>query len=167
MELKGRTALITGSAKGLGKMTALMLARMGCDIIINYVASEQEAEQLAADIRQSGVRATAIRADIASREEVARLAAEAQTWSNNGSIDILINNAGPFIRERRRFAEYGEADIITLLHGNLLGVMLLDHHLLPRMRENQWAELFILVSGMPVKAGVGRSVPSMLRPRRD
>ncbi len=157
MELKGRTALITGSAKGLGKMTALMLARMGCDIVLNYVASEQDAEQLAADIiRQSGVRATAIRADIASREEVARLAAEAQAWSNNGSIDILINNAGPFIRERRRFADYDEADIITLLHGNLLGVMLLDHHLLPRMRENQWGRIIHFGFG---HAGEGRGWP--------
>lgn len=157
MELKGRTALITGSAKGLGKMTALTLARMGCDIVLNYVTSEHEAQQLAAEIiRDNGVRATAIQANIANKEEVRRLSAEAQAWSHNGGIDILVNNAGPFIRERRLFADYDEADIINLLHGNLLGVMLLDHYLLPTMREQQWGRIIHFGFG---HAGEGRAWP--------
>ena len=48
MELRGRTALITGSAKGLGKRTALELARAGCNVIVNYVSSAAEAEALTA-----------------------------------------------------------------------------------------------------------------------
>ncbi|BBH21672.1 3-ketoacyl-ACP reductase [Paenibacillus baekrokdamisoli] len=157
MELQGKTALITGSAKGLGKMSALALARMGCDIVINYVTSEQAANKLVEEIQQqSGVRATAICADIAKRDHVDRLAAEAQAWSHNGTIDILINNAGPFIRERRLFTDYDVEDIITLLHGNLLGVMLLDHKLLPQMREHQWGRIIHFGFG---HAGEGRAWP--------
>src|SRR4051794_33623869 len=117
MELRGRTALITGSAKGLGKMTAITLATMGCDIVLNYVNSEQEARLLSAEItHQYGVRATAVQADIADAADVERLAQTAQAWSSSGSIDILINNAGPFIRERRLFSAYETADIARLLN---------------------------------------------------
>ncbi|WP_308639986.1 SDR family oxidoreductase [Paenibacillus silvisoli] len=156
--MKGRTALITGSAKGLGKMTALSLAQMGCDIVLNYKTSEQEALQLAAEIEQrfEGVRATAIAADIAVQSDVARLADEARAWSLTGTVDILINNAGPFIRERRRFADYTADEVIGLVNGNLLGVMLLDHHLLPGMRSRQWGRVIHFGFG---HAGEGRAWP--------
>ncbi|NBD26206.1 SDR family oxidoreductase [Paenibacillus glycinis] len=157
MELRGRTALITGSAKGLGKMTALTLAAMGCDIVLNYVNSEREAQQLAQEIeRRHGVRATAVQADIARQEDVARLAALALAWSLTGSIDILINNAGPFIRERRLFADYEAAAITGLVNGNLLGVMLLDHQVLPGMRRRQWGRIIHFGFG---HAGEGRAWP--------
>ncbi|WP_397376127.1 SDR family oxidoreductase [Paenibacillus sp. sptzw28] len=156
MELTGRTALITGSAKGLGKMTALTLARMGCDIVLNYVSSEQEAKRLAEDIELLGVKATAIRADIAESSDVERLASEALSWSPNGGVDILVNNAGPFIRERRLFADYDTDDIIGLVNGNLLGVILLDHKLLPGMRLRQWGRIIHFGFG---HAGEGRAWP--------
>ncbi|MBB3108429.1 3-oxoacyl-[acyl-carrier protein] reductase [Paenibacillus phyllosphaerae] len=156
MELKGRTALITGSAKGLGKVTALTLARLGCDIVLNYVTSEQEAKQLAADLERYGVRATAIRGDIAEASDVTQLAAQAKQWSVSGVIDILINNAGPFIRERRSFADYEEEEITRLVNGNLLGVMLLDHKLLPGMRGRQWGRIIHFGFG---HAGEGRAWP--------
>ncbi|NBC69786.1 SDR family oxidoreductase [Paenibacillus sacheonensis] len=155
--MQGRTALITGSAKGLGKMTALALAAMGCDIVLNYVTSEQEALQLAGEIAQRHtVRATAIRADISAAEDVALLASKALSWSRTGSIDVLVNNAGPFIRERRLFTEYDAADITGLVNGNLLGVMLLDHHMLPGMRSQQWGRIIHFGFG---HAGEGRAWP--------
>lgn len=156
MELQGRTALLTGSAKGLGKMTALALARMGCDIVLNYVNSEYEALTLAETISRLGVRATAIRANIANELEVGELAAEAQQWSRTGTIDILINNAGPFIRERRLFGEYKEEEIVSLMSGNLLGVMLLDHKLLAGMRQRSWGRIIHFGFG---HAGEGRAWP--------
>lgn len=157
MELKGRTALITGSAKGLGKMTALTLAAMGCDIVLNYVTSEREADQLAQELQQRyGVRATAICADISLQDDVARLSEQAMAWSQTGSIDILINNAGPFIRERRLFSDYEAAEIAGLVNGNLLGVMLLDHQLLGGMRVRQWGRIVHFGFG---HAGEGRAWP--------
>lgn len=156
MRLQGRTALITGSAKGLGKMTALELAGMGCDIIINYVNSKREAMELTDRIEQLGVRATAIRADIADQSDVERLAQEAERWSVTGGVDILVNNAGPFIRERRSFAEYTVKDITGLVNGNLLGVMLLDQMLLPSMRRRKWGRIIHFGFG---HAGEGRAWP--------
>lgn len=139
MELRGRTALVTGSAKGLGKRTALQLAEQGCNLIINYLESEQEAHEVKRSIEQLGVKAITVQADIATTEGAHKLADEAERWA--GGVDILVNNAGPFVRKRRLYSEYDEETIIRLMNGNLLSVMLLDHRLLPRMRENKWGRI--------------------------
>lgn len=154
MELKGRTALVTGSSKGLGKRTALQLAEQGCNILINYCESELEAHQVKHQIEQLGVKAITVQADIATNEGVAKLADEAERWA--GGVDILVNNAGPFVRQRRLFSEYDEETIIRLLHGNLLSVMLLDHYLLPGMRERKWGRIIHFGFG---HAGEARAWP--------
>lgn len=154
MDLSGKTALITGSAKGLGKSTALLLAGYGCNIVLNYVTSEQAARTLEQQIRDMGVRCIAIQADIADPEQAERLADQAEAAF--GGIDILINNAGPFIRERRVFLEYAREEITGLLHGNLLGVMLLDHRMLPGMRSRNWGRIIHFGFG---HAGEARAWP--------
>lgn len=158
--MKGKIALITGSAKGLGKMTALSLADQGCHIALNYVHSRSEAEALQAQIIAKGVRCIAVQADISKAEEIHALVAAVETQL--GHIDILVNNAGPFVRERRVFADYSEAEVQMLVQGNLLGPMILDQLVLPEMRRKQWGGLFILASVMPVKRGRGLTVPYML-----
>jgi 3-oxoacyl-[acyl-carrier protein] reductase len=154
VELQGKAALITGSAKGLGKRTALQLARSGCSVAINYMHSEDEARLLKAEIESLGVKAAAIRADISDPDQVERLADEAEAAL--GGIDILINNAGPFIRERRVFLEYTREEIFSLLNGNLLGVMLLDHRLLPGMQARNWGRIIHFGFG---HAGEARAWP--------
>lgn len=139
MSLEGKVALITGSAKGLGKMTALELAAQGCDLVINYVHSESEAIDLAEQIRKQGVRCLAIQADVSNRKELAAMASEVDRTF--GRVDILINNAGPFIRERRDFHDYTAEEIDYLVQGNFLGVMQLDHMVLPGMRSRQWGRI--------------------------
>jgi len=139
VKLAGKTALVTGSAKGLGRRTAIELAELGCNVAINYVASRTEAEQAVREIRAMGREAVAIRADIAVAREAKRLVEE--TEAALGGVDILVNNAGPFIRERRLFADYAEEEIHYLMNGNLVGTMLLDHRVLPGMRERQWGRI--------------------------
>ncbi|WP_373692434.1 SDR family oxidoreductase [Cohnella silvisoli] len=139
LRLLGRIALITGSAKGLGRRTALELASSGCDLAINYVSSREEAEKLVQDIELMGRKACAIQADIAKADDAERLVSEVE--ERLGGIDILVNNAGPFIRERRLFADYKPEDIHYLMNGNLVGTMLMDHRVLPGMRSRQWGRL--------------------------
>ncbi|WP_028533723.1 SDR family oxidoreductase [Paenibacillus sp. UNC217MF] len=139
MEQQRKIALITGSAKGLGKMTAMTLAETGHDIVLNYVHSEAEAEALRLQLEKTGIRCIAIRADISKPEEVKRLVTEMN--GRIGMADIVVNNAGPFIRERRLFADYSEEDIMYLLNGNLSGVILLDHLLLGSMRKKGWGRI--------------------------
>ncbi|KOP66581.1 3-ketoacyl-ACP reductase [Bacillus sp. FJAT-18019] len=152
--MKGKVALITGSATGLGKMTALALARQGCDLVINYVNSKDEAEALSREIEGLGVRSIAVKADIASERELYSLVD--QTEERLGSVDILVNNAGPFIRERRLFSEYSRDEIVHMVNGNLTGVMLLDHRVLPAMRDKKWGRIIHFGFG---HAGEARAWP--------
>ncbi|MFD2613725.1 SDR family oxidoreductase [Paenibacillus gansuensis] len=137
--MQNRTALITGSAKGLGRMTALKLAEEGCNVVINYVNSRDEAAQLVEQLHAEGVRSAAVQADISVQKDRLRLMEEAQSLV--GPVDILVNNAGPFVRERRLFSEYTSAEINYLMQGNLLGVMELDLLLLQGMRQRQWGRI--------------------------
>lgn len=140
MPLTGKLALVTGSAKGLGKMTALRLADEGSDIVINYVHSKSEAERLVETISSKGGRALAVRANVAVSDDIHRMVAEAEDYFGD-TVDILVNNAGPFVRERRLFAEYEQEEIEALVHGNLLGVMILDHKVIHGMRRKQWGRI--------------------------
>jgi 3-oxoacyl-[acyl-carrier protein] reductase len=134
-----KVALITGSAKGLGRMTALTLADQGCNIVINYRDSEDEAKELQQAIELKGRRCLIFKADIAVSYELNLMfKAIEREW---GGIDILINNAGPFIRERRLFGDYSLDDIRYLMNGNLMSVMELDHLVLPHMRSNKWGRI--------------------------
>ncbi|MGP0586585.1 SDR family oxidoreductase [Paenibacillus timonensis] len=137
--MHGKVALITGSAKGLGKKTALTLAEQGCHIALNYVHSEAEALSLRSDIERLGVRCIAVQADVSSREQSEELAR--QVNEQLGTIDILINNAGPFIRERKLFADYSQSEVLGMIEGNLVGSLLLDHLVLPGMREKRWGRI--------------------------
>ncbi len=152
--LIGKTALVTGSAKGLGRRTALELAASGCDVALNYVRSREEAEQVAAEIKAMGRRAVAVAADISRAEEIDRLVTEVER--HLGGVDILINNAGPFIRERKFFADYSPEEILYLMGGNLVGTMLLDHRVLPGMRSRGWGRIIHFGFG---HAGEARSWP--------
>lgn len=150
MPLRGRTVLVTGSAKGLGKMTALTLAKKGCQVAVNYVTSEKEAAELVHQLRDMGVRSIAVQGDVAKREDIFRMVEE--TVSQLGPIDILVNNAGPFVRERRFFADYSMDEIDYLMRGNLIGVMELDHLVLPMMRERRWGRIIHFGFGKAAEA---------------
>ncbi|MFF3926529.1 SDR family oxidoreductase [Paenibacillus lactis] len=152
--MKGKVALITGSATGLGKMTALSLARQGCSIVINYVNSKNEAEALSREIESFGVKSIVVKANIADESELYSLVD--QTEHELGTVDILVNNAGPFIRERRLFSEYSRDEIVHMVNGNLTGVMLLDHRVLPAMREKRWGRIIHFGFG---HAGEARAWP--------
>ncbi|MCU6709275.1 SDR family oxidoreductase [Paenibacillus sp. J5C_2022] len=154
MKLTGKTALVTGSAKGLGKRTALQLAGEGCNVIVNYMESEKEACEVRDLIIGMGRKSIAVQADIATLDGAHKLADEAESWA--GGVDILVNNAGPFVRKRKLFAEYDEETIIRLMNGNLLSVMMLDHRLLPWMRQQRWGRIIHFGFG---HAGEARSWP--------
>jgi len=92
--LKGKTALVTGAAKRIGRSVALALAKEGADVAITYRSSEAEAQATVAAIRKSGVRAMAVYCDLGDPACVRR-AVEA-TIGKLGKIDLLVNNAGMF-----------------------------------------------------------------------
>ncbi|MEW6540001.1 MAG: 3-oxoacyl-[acyl-carrier-protein] reductase [Bacillota bacterium] len=92
MRLDGRTALVTGASRGIGRAVALALAAAGADLVLNYASNTTAAEQVAAEAERSGSRVLLFRADISRPQEAAELV---QAGLNGfGGLDILVNNAG-------------------------------------------------------------------------
>ena len=85
-------AIVTGAATGIGRATAVALAREGADVVVNYSRSEREARETAAAIESLGRRALVIKADVSVDAQVRAMVEE--TKKHFGRIDILVNNAG-------------------------------------------------------------------------
>jgi len=92
MELAGKAAMVTGGGTGVGRATALELARRGCAVAINYSRSREDAEQTVADVRALGVNAIALQADVADDAAVRRMFEQVE--AEFGRLDVLVNNAG-------------------------------------------------------------------------
>jgi len=90
--LSGKVALITGASRGIGKEIALELSRFGAEVFINYSSSDEKAEEVVNAIKNSGGKAHKLKFDV-SKEDSVSLAFE-EIIKINGTIDILINNAG-------------------------------------------------------------------------
>ena len=130
--LVGKTALITGASRGLGKSVALGFAAEGADIIVNYVRDTAAAEATATAIRQLGRRAHIIQADVAQRSDIRSMFAEA--IDAFGRIDILVNNAG--INKRGWFQEITDEDWDMILDINLKGPFICCQEIFPHMIES-------------------------------
>ncbi|MCL4373941.1 MAG: glucose 1-dehydrogenase [Candidatus Marsarchaeota archaeon] len=92
MILKGKIALITGSSRGIGRATALLFAKEGCKIVVNYSKAEKEANSVVRKIKSMGSDAIAIKCDVSNEREVKQMVEKA--IKRFGRIDILVNNAG-------------------------------------------------------------------------
>ncbi len=118
--LAGQKALVTGANSGIGKAVALALGTAGADVVVNYVAAEDQAEAVAAEIRRSGGNALAIRADVSRESDVERMFE--RMLAEFGTIDILINNAG--LQRDAAFHEMTLAEWNTVIGVNLTGQFL-------------------------------------------
>src|SRR6266446_5723902 len=100
-KLEGKVALVTGSGRNIGRATVLKLAGEGANVVVNARANEQEANAVVREAEDLGVKALAVIADVAKRDQVEAMAAKA--LSEFGHVDILINNAA--IRPHKPFTE--------------------------------------------------------------
>lgn len=120
MDVRGKAAIVTGSATGVGRATALALARLGCDVAINYSRSADEAEQTGKDCRAFGVRTVVVKADV-SLDADCRALVDAAVRAF-GRLDVLVNNAGTtsFIPHHDLDA-VGDDDWLRIMNVNLKG----------------------------------------------
>jgi 3-oxoacyl-[acyl-carrier protein] reductase len=118
MRLKGRTALVTGGSRGIGRAIALALAEEGADIAVNYVSSEGPARDVVENIKKMGRRAMLAQADVGDYPDTFRMAQE--VLKEFGHLDILVNNAG--INSDKSFVKMDHASWRKVLSINLDGV---------------------------------------------
>lgn len=112
-------ALVTGASRGIGRAIALRLAAEGHAVAVNYHSSRQAADDVVAQVEASSQAAIALQADIANRDDRARLVE--QTLERFGRIDVLVNNAGITSPGRKDLLEATEAGWDTVLGTNLKG----------------------------------------------
>ena len=91
MQLAGKSAIVTGSAVGVGRATAVELAKRGANVVVNYSRSEQEAKETVAEVERQGAKALLVRADVSQDQEVRDMVR--QTLDAFGSLHVLVNNA--------------------------------------------------------------------------
>jgi 3-oxoacyl-[acyl-carrier protein] reductase len=134
MELRGKTAIVTGGATGLGRATCLKLAAAGAGLAIVYSRSEREANDTAADCRALGVPALAVRADVAIDAEVRDMVS--QVKAALGRIDVLINDAAVTVFHPMSDLDgIEEADWDRIMDVNVKAHWLTARAVAPHMRE--------------------------------
>ncbi len=147
-ELAGRTAIVTGGGRGLGRAMALGLAEAGVNVIVTAAHSRHEIEAVAEEARSFGAGVVrALQADVTSDEDAGRVVGEAmREW---GAIHILVNNAGRgmrFVSERflttpTKFWETDPDVWRMIIDTNVNGPFLMGRAAVPRMLEQRWGRI--------------------------
>jgi 3-oxoacyl-[acyl-carrier protein] reductase len=150
-------ALITGSATGIGRATALEFAREGADVVINYSRSEAEAKQTRDDCAALGVRALLVRANCADEDEIKEMVA--RTVAELGGVDVLVNNAGTtrFV-PLPQIDDLGDSDWDSILQLNVKGAFYATRACVPSMRQ-RGEGLVVNVASIAGYTGAGSSIP--------
>ncbi len=118
MKLDGKTALVTGGSRGIGRAIALKLAKEGANVAVDYAGSEALANEVVEEIKQLGKDAIAIQCDVSNGDSVAEMIKE--TIAHFGSLDILVNNAG--ITRDNLLMRMKESEWDDVINTNLKGV---------------------------------------------
>ncbi|MCA1054506.1 SDR family oxidoreductase [Rossellomorea aquimaris] len=140
MVKKQKSVLITGGSKGIGSRTALEFSKNGYTVFINYRSDEEHAENFVQSLRDKyGNSAFALSGDISAPSDCERMAGLIN--EKHGGIDILIHNAGPYVKERKTFDEYSPEEWNYIVNGNLNSVFYLTRLLIPSMRQKKWGRI--------------------------
>lgn len=148
MDLRGRAAIVTGGARGIGRTICVELARAGADVCVNYLRSEAAANRLVRELVGLKSDAFAVRADVTKARDARRLVSTAA--KRLGHLDILVNNVGDFLV--KPVSETTEADWRRILDSNLTSAFLCTKYALPHMRKRKWGRIVNLVAAGAYRA---------------
>jgi 3-oxoacyl-[acyl-carrier protein] reductase len=142
--LLGKTAIVTGGGRGIGRAITLALAQKKFNVVITYVTRRDCGEQTATDVRNLGCEALLVQADVTKRESVRQLISTAT--EKFGTVEVLVNNAG--ILQQKPFNTISDEDWDTMLATNLKSVFLCSQEIMPVMvRQGRGSIINISSSG--------------------
>ena len=147
--LSGKTALVTGASRGIGRASALALAEAGAQVLVHYGRGKAEAEAVVQEIRNAGGRAQAVTADLAAPDGAQALAKEVRSIVGD-RLDILVSNAG--ISRAATIEETTVEDFDNLFAVNVRAPFFLVQQLLPILNAGSSV---VLVSSLAAHASVG------------
>ena len=139
--LKGKTAMVTGAARGLGREIALALAENGAALVLSDI---QYPEDTAAAVEETGARWMAVQADITDEDQVKNLAARAA--SEYGQVDILVNNAGVSQLSYTATEDLSKTEWETIIRINLTGTFLACKHVAREMIAGKGGSIINIAS---------------------
>lgn len=150
--LKGRVAIVTGAGSGIGRAAAISLARSGAAVVVNYLNSEQGAQETVAEIQALRRNAFAVRADVTRLGDVSQLVLT--TLEYFGRIDILVNNAGSLV-QRASIEECSEALWEAVMAANVKSVFLCSQAVIPHLKRQQSGRIINISSLAAETGGLG------------
>lgn len=153
MVLAGQVAVVTGASRGIGRATALALARAGAKVVVNYLTQEEAAQEVVNLIHQGGGQALALKGDVCQKEEAQALIEGALTAF--GRIDILVNNAG--INRDNLLLRMRHEDWEAVLRTNLTGVFFCCQAALRPMFRQRAGRIINITSVVGLTGNVGQA----------
>lgn len=152
-KLDGKTAVVTGASRGIGRAIALQLASEGANVVVNFSGSEQKAQQVVEEITSLGVKAIAVQANVSDSESVQNLMNAA--LEQFGSIDILVNNAG--ITRDNLIMRMKEEEWDDVINTNLKGVFLCTKAVTRQMMKQRSGRIINITSIVGVMGNAGQA----------
>ena len=151
--INGKTALVTGAAKGLGRAISLRLADMGVKVAINYKTSAEAAANVATTITRQGGESFAVQADISDLEQVTAMVNKVnEAW---GNIDILVNNAG--IIEDGLLVRMSDEAWQRVFDTNVNGTFYCTRAVLRQMLRKRWGRIINIGSVVGIRGNAGQA----------
>tara|TARA_B100000676_G_scaffold101576_1_gene101312 strand:- start:2156 stop:2908 length:753 start_codon:yes stop_codon:yes gene_type:complete len=151
-ELKNKCVLVTGAAKGIGKASALELAKLGANVIINYNSSHDEAQKTVSEIKKLGVKSISIQADVGNLDQVKLMVEEIH--KEFGHIDILVNNAG--IIDDGLMLRMSDEAWERVINTNLNGTFYCTRAVLRSMVQQRWGRIINIGSVVGLRGNIGQ-----------
>src|SRR5438132_5504526 len=142
MEWRDQVAVVTGSARGIGRATARLLAQRGAAVCVNYAAHAGAAEALIVEIAAAGGRAIAVAADVAQPARVEAIVA--RTEAELGPVNILVNNAG--VAWQGTLDTYDAEQVARMRQVNVAGVIHATRAVIGSMRARRYGRIVNLAS---------------------
>ena len=152
-ELKGKIALVTGAAKGIGKAAAIRLAEQGADVVINYNSSQKEAEDTVRNIKEFGVESISWQADVGNLDQVTKMVDSVS--GQFGQIDILVNNAG--IIDDGLLLRMSDEAWSRVINTNLNGTFYCSRAVLRTMVRSRWGRIVNIGSVVGLRGNIGQT----------
>jgi len=152
-KLEGKTAVVTGASRGIGRAIALQLAEEGANVVVNYSGSEDKALQVVEEIKNIGRNAIAVKANVSDNESVQNLMSQA--LEAFGSIDVLINNAG--ITRDNLIMRMKEDEWDDVISTNLKGVFLCTKAVTRQMMKQRAGRIINISSIVGVMGNAGQA----------
>lgn len=151
MKLEDKVAIVTGSSRGIGRQIAVEFAREGAIVVVNYLTSKTQAQEVVREIQQLGSKAIAVCADVSISEEVKALVRI--TLDTFGRVDILVNNAGSYLPYSLESED--EANWDRMIAVNVKGVLLCSKHVTPHMIQQGGGKIINMAADVGLMGGIG------------